>query len=165
MIIVNQQRAHQRILYEDFKNIKSENLKSQKLIFPQTIHLTKKEIHEISNIVTELKNVGFKFNIHEESIEINSVPLQCMEKNLKSIFDEILQENELEQNDLKEKFRTKLSKTLSKTLGIKSGRKLNQEEMRMIVLKLMKCEIPSVSPYGLTTYFNVTNDEIIKKFN
>ena len=37
--------------------------------------------------------------------------------------------------------------------------------MEFLIDELMNCEIPSVSPYGLSTFLNLTINEIQKKFN
>ena len=145
-------------IWQDFSN-------SQKLIFPEEISLSKKEIAEISNIETELNNVGFKINIKKNGIEIHGIPQQCENENLQKIFDEILKEQETHDLELKEIFSSKLYKRLSHSLSIKSGKKLNQEEMKSLVFELLKCEIPSISPFGLNIYFNVKTEEINKKFN
>ena len=165
LMIVHQQRAHQRILYEYFKQNENVKISSQKLLFPETISLSKKDISEISDIKTELDNVGFEIDIKEDCIEIHAIPQQCENENLQKLFDEILKEQEVGNSDLKEKFSLKLCKTLSNSLSIKSGKKLTQEEMKLLVVELLKCDTPSISPFGLNTYFNVKTEEINKKFN
>ena len=165
LMIVHQQRAHQRVLYDYLKQNKNVNVSSQKLLFPETISLSKKDISEISYMKTELDNVGFEINIKEDCIEIHAVPQQCEHENLQKLFDGILKEQEVENSDLKEEFNTKLCKTLSNSLSIKRGKKLTQEEMRLLIGELLKCETPSISPFGLNTYFNVKTEEINKKFN
>ena len=165
LIIVHQQRAHQRILYEYFKQNKNVKISSQKLLFPEKISLSKKDVSEIEDIKTELDNIGFEINIKEDCIEIHAIPQQCENENLQKLFDEILKEQEVENSDLKDTFSLKLCKTLSNSLSIKSGKKLTQEEMRLLVIELLKCDTPSISPSGLNTYFNVKTEEINKKFN
>ena len=78
------------------------------------------------------------------------------------MFDEILKEQEVENSDLKENFSSKLCKTLSNSFSIKSGKRLTQEEMRLLIEELLKCDTPTTSPFGLNTYFNVKTEEINK---
>jgi len=165
LIIVHQQRAHQRILYEYFKQNKNVKISSQKLLFPETISLSKKDVSEIEDIKTELNNVGFEIDIKEDCVEIHAVPQQCENENLQKLFDEILKEQEVENSDLKENFSSKLCKTLSNSFSIKSGKRLTQEEMRLLIVELLKCDTPSISPFGLNIYFNIKTEEINKKFN
>ena len=119
LMIVHQQRAHQRILYEYFKQNKKVKMSSQKLIFPEKISLSKKDISEIEDIKNELNNVGFEIDIKKDYVEIHAVPQQCENENLQKLFDEILKEQEVENSDLKDKFSSKLCKTLSNSLSIK----------------------------------------------
>ena len=64
-----------------------------------------------------------------------------------------------------ENFSSKLCKTLSNSFSIKSGKRLTQEEMRLLIVELLKCDTPSISPFGLNSYFNIKTEEINKKFN
>lgn len=164
IILVHQQRAHQRILYEYFKQNNSVKQDSQKLIFPHKISVTKKESSTILDIQEDLQNIGFQIEVLDEEVEITAVPTHCTEENLQFLFEDIVKYNEIEEIDLKEEIRSKLSKTIAKSLSIKKGQKLTVEEMSLLVTNLMNCEIPSVSPYGLSTYFNISTTEINKKF-
>ena len=165
LIIVDQERAHQRVLYENFMKNKNIKISSQKLLFPEKISLSKTDISEISNIKNELNNIGFEFNIQEDYIEIHATPKQCENENLEKLFFEILKEQEIENSSLKKKFKSRICKALSNSLSIKSEKKLTQEEMKSLVTELLKCEIPSMSPSGLNTYFNINIQDLNKKFN
>ena len=165
LILINQQRAHQRILYEYYKENLNSNLPSQQLIFPTKLDFSKSEIEEIRHIENKLNKFGFHIEIENNKLEVLSVPPQCTEENLQVLFNDFLKETELNDTDLKEKIETKISKILSTKTGIKSGQKLQKEEMQMIVSKLMKCEIPSVSPFGQSCFFNISLTDITKKLN
>ena len=165
LIIVHQQRAHHRILYEYFKQNSSKKLTSQKLIFPKKVFVSKQESIEIIEIKKELEDMGFQFEISKDSLEVNATPPQCTEENLQCLFEEILKDKNIENEYLNEKIRNKISKSISYSLSIKTGQKLNSKEMEILITELMKCEIPSISPNGLSTFFNITTSEIQKKFN
>ena len=165
LIIVHQQRAHHRILYEYFKQNSSKKLTSQKLIFPKKVFLSKQESIEIIEIKKELEDIGFQFEISKDYLEVNATPPQCTEENLQCLFEDILKDKNTENEYLNEKIRNKISKSISYSLSIKTGQKLNPKEMEILITELMNCEIPSVSPNGLSTFFNITKSEIQKKFN
>ncbi len=165
LIIVHQQRAHYRILYEYFKQNSFKRLPSQKLIFPKLVFVSKQEIMEITEIKKELEYIGFQFEITNDSLEVNAIPPQCTEENLQSLFEDILKSKNTDNEDLNEKIGNKISKSISYTLSIKTGHKLSTKEMEVLITDLMNCEIPSVSPNGLNTFLNVTTNEIQKKFN
>ena len=58
-----------------------------------------------------------------------------------------------------------MAKSLSKSLAIKTGTKLDLKEQEDIVNKLFLCKQPDSSPFGKRTFVTVNIDEIDKKFN
>lgn len=164
LIIIDQQRAHQRILFEHFCNNSKQNMNSQQLIFPEKLKLNKIEIQEITEMENELIDVGFQLNISSEKIEVTSMPSEFINSNIQNIFEEILSDNEIEKEDINQKIKSKIHLSLSRIISIKNGQKLTSEEMNAIVKELFNCETPSVNPTGLTTYFNVEKKEIEKRF-
>ena len=57
-----------------------------------------------------------------------------------------------------------MSKSLAKSLAIKTGNKLDLKEQEEIVNKLFLCKQPDLSPFGRATFITVNLDEIDKKF-
>ena len=165
MIIVHQERAHHRILFEYFKQKKSKKIPSQKLIFPKHIFISKQQSIEINLLKKEFSEMGFDLKVNEESIEINGIPSQCREDNLQNIFEDILNNLDIEDENIDEKIKNKLNKNVSYSLCLKTGQKLTTEEMKVLVNELMNCEISSVSPNGSSTFINLNLNDINKKFN
>ena len=165
LIIVHQERAHHRILFEYFKQKKSKKIPSQKLIFPKHIFISKQQSIEINLLKKEFSEMGFDLKVNEESIEINGIPSQCREDNLQNIFEDILNNLDIEDENIDEKIKNKLNKNVSYSLCLKTGQKLTTEEMKVLVNELMNCEISSVSPNGSSTFINLNLNDINKKFN
>lgn len=165
LIIVHQERAHHRILFEYFKQKKSKKIPSQKLIFPKHIFISKQQSIEINLLKKEFLEMGFDLKVNEESIEINGIPSQCREENLQNIVEDILKNLDIEDENIDEKIKNKLNKNVSYSLCLKTGQKLTNEEMKVLVNELMNCEISSVSPNGSSTFINLNLNDINKKFN
>ena len=165
LIIVHQERAHHRILFEYFKQKKSKKIPSQKLIFPKHIFISKQQSIEINLLKKEFSEMGFDLKVNEESIEINGIPSQCREENLQNIVEDILNNLDIEDENIDEKIKNKLNKNVSYSLCLKTGQKLTTEEMKVLVDELMNCEISSVSPNGSCTFINLNLNDINKKFN
>ena len=83
-----------------------------------------------------------------------------MEK-LGSVMEELVEqfknESSIEKHD-------NLSRSLAKTMSIKSGRKLKLEEMRSIIDNLFACQIPNTTAKGKPTLITLTLEELAKKF-
>ena len=111
-----------------------------------------------------LKFLIKKFELKKENqIEINAIPTECKNENLENIFDEILQQ---EKNDEKLKVSSKerIAKVLAKSLAIKSGKKLEMQEISLLVNNLFACNLPTVCPNGNPTIINITFNDISKHF-
>ena len=61
LMIIDQHRAHTRILYEQYLNhVKRQQTQSQKLLFPEMLHLTPSEHISLEKVMPELTALGFE---------------------------------------------------------------------------------------------------------
>ena len=167
VVYINQHLAHQRILYEEFlENITVKEAMSQQLLFPLEIAFNKSDIVLIKEIKEDLESVGFLFDkILEDSIIVNGIPVTITESQITIIIEQLLEDIK---NDIPNASFSQLdvmSKSLAKSLAIKTGTKLDLKEQEDIVNKLFTCKQPDVSPFGKTTFVTINIDEIDKRFN
>ena len=163
IIIINQERAHNRIIYERFINYNQLSHISQKLLFPSKFDLNSDESLLLSEMKKELFNLGFEISIKKNQLEVSSVPLECINENIEELFKMILVFNE-NMESLDKNINHNICKAMSKKLCIKNGRELKIEEMNDIFNQLMKCDNSSIDPNGNITFINLEIKEIIKKF-
>ena len=163
--ILHQHRAHQRVLFEYYQKVfENGKTESQQLAFTQNLSFSNTDFALLKQMKKALRNLGFGFELKKENqIEINAIPTECKNENLENIFDEILQQ---EKNDEKLKVSTKerIAKVLAKSLAIKSGKKLEMQEIRLLVNNLFDCNLPTVCPNGNPTIINITFNDISKHF-
>ena len=166
IVIVNQNRAHQRILYEKFlKFITIDGSKPQKLVNPLKINLSIQEIDILVSYKKQLKSSGFVFKkASGNDLNFEAIPTfldpnrvgEYIQDLLDNIKDEIPDKN-FSQSDL-------TAKLMAKSLAIKTGKKLLPEEQEYIINSLFACKEPNVSPFNKKIYHTITFDEIEKKF-
>ena len=166
IVIVNQNRAHQRILYEKFlKFITVDGSKPQKLVNPLKINLSIQEIDILVSYKKQLKSSGFVFKkASGNDLNFEAIPTfldpnrvgEYIQDLLDNIKDEIPDKN-FSQSDL-------TAKLMAKSLAIKTGKKLLPEEQEYIINSLFACKEPNVSPFNKNIYHTITFDEIEKKF-
>ena len=164
LIIINQNLAHQRILYESFlKSIFENSVNSQKLVFPIEISLTKKQVLLYSKINDEFKSIGFDISVKSELMLIESIPFGIEKNNVAEVIESILNEDFNTSND----YSTSdfFAKRLSKVTSIKSGQKLNSEEQEYIVNHLFSCKEPNLSPDNKQIFITLNKNDIENKFN
>ena len=166
MVVIDQHRAHQRVLYEQFlKDITVKEGVSQQLLFPINLELNPVESHLIAKLKERLESTGFHFGVFAENgVEVTGVPLQVATADVPKVIDAILANFEMEvpesgfsQTDL-------LAKTMSKALAVKRGEALNKVAMESLVNQLFACKETTLSPYNKLTYITVSVDDLDKKF-
>lgn len=166
MIIVDQQRAHQRILYEQFlSNITLNFGSSQQLLFPLSLHLSKTDQQLIEELKPSLMNTGFVFEeSNDESLMISGLPLTVSESQVSVVLEKLcsdlqdgIPESNFSQNDT-------IAKSMAKSLAIKTGTYLTQNEQENIINGLFACKEPSVSPFQKPTFITLRVEDLDKKF-
>lgn len=166
MMIVHQNLAHQRILYEEFlKNITVKEAVSQQLLFPLELHFSKPDVEIIDKIREQLENTGFVFSeLKNETIEISGIPVLILESHvvnlLQQLVDDIKEEvpdSGFSQNDM-------LAKSMAAGMAIKTGVSLNREEREHLIDQLFACKEPTVSPNNKPVFTTMDASDFDKKF-
>jgi DNA mismatch repair protein MutL len=166
MVVIDQARAHQRILYEEFLvNITVNQASSQQLLFPLQLSFSQNEIQLLEELKPSLLSTGFIFDeIADDSIVISGVPLSISETEVATILEDLISNlqdgipsSSFCQNDT-------IAKSMAKSLAIKSGKFLTQKEQENLVNNLFACKEPNVSPFQKPTFITISVDELDKKF-
>ncbi|MDT8417523.1 MAG: DNA mismatch repair endonuclease MutL [Lutibacter sp.] len=167
IVYINQQLAHQRILYEEFLgNITVKDAMSQQLLFPLELSFNTSDITLIKEIKDELESIGFLFgDISNDTLIVMGMPVNIIESQINAIIENLLEDIK---NDIPNTSFSQvdiMAKSLSKSLAIKTGTKLDLKEQEDIVNKLFLCKQPDSSPFGKRTFVTMNIDEIDKKFS
>ncbi|MDP5061394.1 MAG: DNA mismatch repair endonuclease MutL [Maribacter sp.] len=166
MVVINQSRAHQRVLYENFlKNITIKEAVSQQLLFPLSLSFSPGEINILKEIKENLCTVGFVFGeIAEDGVEISGVPVLVVESEVQMIMEQLISDFQQEipgdsfsQSDM-------LAKTLAKTLSVKTGETLDEFSQVKLVNDLFACKESTLSPFNKRVYVTITENDIERKF-
>ncbi len=167
IVYINQHLAHQRILYEEFlENITVKDAMSQQLLFPLELSFNKADIVLIKEIKDDLESIGFLFGeILNDIIVVMGMPVNIVESQITPIIEQLLEDIKNDIPDTNFSHVDLMAKSLSKSLAIKTGTKLDLKEQEDIVNKLFLCKQPDSSPFGKRTFITVNIDEIDKKFN
>ena len=166
MLIVDQQRAHQRILYEQFLvNMTVHHASSQQLLFPLQLSFSSSEIELISELKTALINTGFVFEENNDNnLVISGLPIHVLESEVPLLLEQLLSdlhngipENSFSQNDT-------IAKSMAKSLAVKTGTALTEKEQENLVNGLFACKDPNVSPFQKPTFITMRVEDLDKKF-
>ena len=167
MVLIDQNAAHQRILYEKYlAKVTMEGIGHQQLLFPLRIGIDKNDMIIVRQIEQDLKSAGFHISeILEEAVVLDSIPSAIAEKEVASIIEALVDnfknevpESSFSQVDL-------ITKSLAKSLAIKPGTLLNNKEQENILNQLFSCKEPNYSPFGKKTFITLSLKDLEEKFN
>ena len=165
LIIINQERAHQRILYERFlTSLTVDNINSQKLLHKIEIEFSKVDIDILRKNKNIFNQFGLDFDLGVEKITINSIPSFIKTENLEESFSNLIFniKNELPDNSFSES--DLISKIMSKTLSIKNGKTLEINEQLYIINSLFACKETMICPFNKKTFAKIQYTDIEKMF-
>lgn len=165
LVLVNQQLAHERILYEKFlEQFDQRQISTQQLLFPVNVNLSVDELSSIKEIEEELKGFGFDFEYFGQTgIVINGCPVDVNESKISSIIEDILK-NLDSGTRLDQELKTTFARTMARQLSIKKGQKLENQEMEQLMDALFSCQLPYVSVDGEPTIKTLSLEEVENLF-
>ncbi|MBM6500724.1 DNA mismatch repair endonuclease MutL [Flavobacterium macrobrachii] len=167
MVIINQKRAHERVLYEEFLiNMTVQQASSQRLLFPLELFFSPNEIELVRELQLSLENLGFIFDAFaESSIVISGLPITITESKASIVLDDLLTDlqngivtDSFSQNDT-------IAKSMAKSLAVRTGTYLTEKEQENLVHNLFACKEPNVSPFQKPTFITMSVEDLDKKFS
>ena len=166
IVIIDQKRAHQRILYENFlKELSNKVNPIQTLLFPITLDFNSEEIRMLKLIEAPLIHLGFKFNsFGDEGIEISGIHPFLDQSHILELFQEFLKNKDYGQDNATHTLNDLIAKLLSKYSSISSNETINIKLQESLVNDLFACKDPNVSPFGKLIFKLISLEEIIKIF-
>ncbi len=167
LLVINQSRAHQRILYERFlAEITVKQGIVQQLLFPETLQFTAKEMDTLRSMQSELSNLGFEMVFDsKEQLKVTGIPNILKDGMVAQVLEDLLDSYSGEKGIDQAFSQTEwLSRTLSKSLAIKTGQYLSPEMQTALVNDLFACKEPKLSPFQKTIYVIIDGNEIANKF-
>lgn len=165
ILFIHQRRAHERVLYEYFqKSMEDQKNHSQQLLFPESISLQAADAELLKSVLPELQQMGIDINeFGNNDFVINGLPADLHQLNPKQLIENLLEQFKINGDEIKINKRDALAKNLSRNIAIKSGVKMEKEEMTGLVEQLFLCESPSINPSGKSTFFYFSAEEINDK--
>jgi len=166
MVIVHQNRAHQRVVYEELlKGITMASAISQQLLFPLKLSFSKSEIELLDTVKEQLENTGFVFGERTMGeIEIKGIPAVTTEKEVSVLLEQLIHDLENEVPDSGFSQTDLLAKSMAKSIAVRTGVELAPEQQQYMVNSLFACTEPAITPDNKTTFITLAVDEIDKKF-
>jgi DNA mismatch repair protein MutL len=167
MVIINQNRAHERVLYEEFlTSMTVHQASSQQLLFPLQLYFSAPEMDLLAELKSALENTGFVFEaMATDHVLISGLPVNVTESEISIVLEELLRDlqdgipdSSFSQNDT-------IAKSMARSLAIRTGTYLTEKEQENLVHNLFACKEPDVSPFQKPTFITMSVEDIDKKFS
>lgn len=165
-ILVQQQLAHERVLYERFAaTATGKAVPSQRSLFPQSIELSAQDTALMADLIPDLETLGYLIEPSgNQSFLIMGTPADLEAGNEKTVIEQLLEQFKHFSGDLKFSKREKLIRSLSWQQAIKAGTALGDQEMRTLVNDLFQCRQHNVTAGGSPTYIEFKKDYLEQLF-
>lgn len=162
LMIIDQHRAHVRILYEHYLGQLSAHVcHSQKVLFPEVIEFPASDNILVETILPEMRQMGFELdNLGGGSYAVNAVPAGLEGLNPVRLATDMVSAVLERGHEAKEDIHKTLAFSLARNAAIPYGQVLGDNEMESLVNNLFACSDVNHTPDGKKTFCIVQQDEI-----
>ncbi len=162
LMIIDQHRAHVRILYERYlERGAARKHNSQKVLFPEVVHLTVSDSVILEKIMDEMSELGFELtSLGSGSYAINSVPAGIEGIDFVSLITDMVTSAVEKGSSVCEDINRALALSLARNAAIPYGQVLSNDEMEELVNSLFACNNVNYTPDGKSILAILRQQEI-----
>jgi len=152
LMVIDQRRAHERILFENFMRTIDNHLAiSQRQLFPAMLELNAVDKEILIVLDEELKALGFEIRQDENGVFlVEGIPALLSHLNASDLVQKLIEDFKNRPVDVKEEIKEHLALLLSQSTAINYGVSLKPEEISDLFNHLFACQTPNYSPSGKT---------------
>ena len=164
LMIIDQHRAHKRILYDSYlAKAREKGFISQSTMFPEVVELSAAQNAVLTDIAPSLEELGFSLApLGDNTWSISGVPSILTGANprdtLLGMIESVTESGEELGNSLHER----LALSMARSSAIKRGQSLTPAEMDRLISDLFRLPTPALTPEGNTVFTIINMDDISK---
>ena len=166
LMIVDQHRAHVRILYEKFfRQIEGQKASSQGLLFPEILQLAPSDAVLFEDMTDELHSLGFDIeSLGGGSFSINGVPSDLEGANPIQVLSQMVEAIKEKETGIENELQHRMALIMARNAAIVTGQALSNQEMESLLGNLFQCQNPNLTPTGKIIVSILDNTQIDKMF-
>ena len=148
--LIHQQRAHERILYEQYLlAMEGRPVATQQSLFPATVELSASDAVLMHSLLDDLRELGYQLEpFGNTTFIVQGTPADVDMGSEKEAIESILEQYKNVSPAFKLESREKLVRVLSAQHALKTGITLTINEMESLVNALFACSQPALNPSG-----------------
>ena len=165
-MLINQQAAHERILYERFlQQLQNHSGVSQQSLFPQSVTLNSSDFELLKELLPDIRALGFDIReFGKNTVVVEGIPADLSNVDENKLLETLLEGYKNNQSILKLDKRDSLARSLARNAATKSGTKMSLEEMNLLVDQLFACQMPNLALNGKLVITTFTLNELLERF-
>jgi DNA mismatch repair protein MutL len=162
LMIIDQHRAHVRILYEQYlRQFEAHRFSPQKMMFPEVVQFPASESVLLDKILPELQQMGFELtDLGGNSYAVNAVPSGIEGLNVVNLIKEMVSDTMDKGTAVDARIKESLSLSMARHAAIPQGQVLSNDEMENIINSLFACSNVNYTPDGNNILCILRQDEI-----
>jgi DNA mismatch repair protein MutL len=166
MLIVDQQRAHRRILFERFLNQLERGSGSiQQLLFPEIISLNAADYAMMKEVLGDIRALGFEIEeFGPNQFQLLGIPADAGVSDAEKLMETFVEQLKNEQSSLKYSPRERMAWALSRSTSIRTGQMLTLPEMKDLLNRLSQCKQPNFADSNKATFVKITLEQLAQQF-
>ena len=165
-MLVDQHRAHERILYErNLRNLESGSGASQAELFPRIVELNANDHSMVEELLPELRSLGLGLELFGgRSVQVNGMPAEAGDEDPARLIESLLEQLKNEKASLRNERHMTIARGMARTMAMRGARTLSKPEMNDLIDRLFACEMPYFTPGGKPTVITFGLDELAQRF-
>ena len=150
LMIIDQHRAHIRILYEEYlRQLSEHKVHSQKVLFPEMVQFSVSDQTVLDQVLPEMAEMGFQLDsLGGGSYAVNGVPAGIEGLNVVALINDMVASALESGTSAKDEIDQTLALSLARNAAIPQGQVLSNAEMDNIVNELFACSNVNYTPSG-----------------
>ena len=167
LLVVDQQAAHQRVLFERARRLQAAEKQAapQQLLFPCTVELPVADAELVRELLPDLRALGFDLDLFSgRTVAVRGVPSGLREGGEEALLAEVLAQFKENRNAETTKSQDTLARSLAQRGAVRAGQPLAEAEMRALLADLFRCEMPYADPGGRDTLWRLSKEELDERF-
>ena len=166
LMIIDQHRAHIRILFDRYIQLQSaDNIASQRIMFPEVIHLTSSQNLILEELEPEIARIGFDIAfLGDNAWSVNGIPSGIEGVDIKDLLLEVIDSVISGGESLASRIFEHIALTVASKAAIPYGKSLTQNEMETLLSELLLLPKPNYTPDGKPVISVMDIEQINKLF-
>lgn len=165
LTVIDQHRAHVRVLFERYNKPTEDNMPSQKVMFPEIVSLSPQQNIKLLEVREYIEHMGFELTpAAPNAWSIEGTPAAELQENagevLKAIICDLIEGNDI----TSEKVREVIALRLAKATALRGGKSLTEIEMEQLLSDLFSLSTPAYTPDGLKIISEIPMQDIERLF-